>query len=556
MKKPIIFSVDDDPQVLSSIKRDLRAQYKQAYRIVSTPDSTEAIEALSSFKKKGEDIALFISDQRMPSMNGVEFLEKAKTFYPDAKRILLTAYSDTDAAIQAINEVQLDYYLLKPWNPPEEKLYPVIDDLLDEWESSHIPEFQGIRVIGNQYSPLSHSIKDFLAGNLRPYKWLDLDTNPKAAELLAAYHLSSDKTELPVVVFEDGDILVRPSLQDLASKVGLNPNAQTELYDVVIIGAGPAGLSAAVYGSTEGLKTLLIERHAPGGQAGTSSRIENYLGFPKGLSGSELTRRALTQAQRFGTEFLSPQEVIGIEVNGSYKTLTLGDGSSISTKSIIITTGVAYRKLGTTGISDFTGAGVYYGAAMTEANACANKEVFVVGGGNSAGQGAVYLSKFANKVSILIRKPDLSATMSSYLIDQINEIPNIEVMGRRQISQAKGENGHLACLEIENMDSGEKALFPSDALFIFIGTKPYTEWISLDMLRNEKGYLETGNNLYNYEEFKKIWKQSRKPFLLETCQPGIFAAGDVRAGAMNRVASAVGEGAMAIKFVHEYLGSF
>ncbi len=556
MKKPIIFSIDDDPQVLSSIKRDLRSQYKQAYRIVSTPDSTEALEALSNFKKKGEDIALFISDQRMPSMNGVEFLEKAKAFYPEAKRILLTAYSDTDAAIQAINEVQLDYYLMKPWNPPEEKLYPVIDDLLDEWESTHIPDFQGIRVIGNQYSPLSHSIKDFLAGNLRPYKWLDLDTNSKASELLAAYHLSSDKTELPVVVFEDGEILVRPSLQELASKVGLNPNAQTELYDVVIIGAGPAGLSAAVYGSTEGLKTLLIERHAPGGQAGTSSRIENYLGFPKGLSGSELTRRALTQAQRFGTEFLSPQEVTGIELNGPYKTLTLGDGSSISTKSIIITTGVAYRKLGTTGISDFTGAGVYYGAAMTEANACANKEVFVVGGGNSAGQGAVYLSKFANKVNILIRKPDLSATMSSYLIDQINEIPNIEVMGRRQIAQAKGENGHLACLEVENMDSGEKTLFPSDALFIFIGTKPYTEWITLDMLRNEKGYIETGNNLYNYEEFNKIWKQSRKPFLLETCQPGIFAAGDVRAGAMNRVASAVGEGAMAIKFVHEYLGSF
>ena len=553
MKKPIIFSVDDDLQVLSSIKRDLRAQYKQSYRIISTADSKKAVEALGSFKKKGEDIALFISDQRMPTMNGVEFLEQAKKFYPEAKRILLTAYSDTDAAIQAINEVQLDYYLLKPWNPPEEKLYPVIDELLDEWESTHVPEFQGIRVIGNQYAPLSHSIKDFLAGNLRPYKWLDIDTNPKAAELLDAYDLSHTQGELPVVAFEDGEVLIRPSLQELASKVGLNPNAQTELYDVVIIGAGPAGLSAAVYGSTEGLKTLLIEKHAPGGQAGTSSRIENYLGFPKGLSGSELTRRALTQAQRFGTEFLSPQEVVGMELNGPYKTLNLGDGSSLSTKSIIITTGVAYRKLETPGISDFTGAGIYYGAAMTEANACANKQVFIVGGGNSAGQGAVYLSKFATKVNILIRKPDLTATMSSYLIDQINEIPNIEVQGRRQITQAKGENGHLACLELEDMVSGKKELVQADALFIFIGTKPYTEWINLDMFRNEKGYLETGNSLRNYDSFKKVWKQAREPFMLETCQPGIFAAGDVRAGAMNRVASAVGEGAMAIKFVHEYL---
>lgn len=553
MKKPIIFSVDDDLQVLSSIKRDLRAQYKKSYRIISTSDSNEAIEALGSFKKKGEDIALFISDQRMPMMNGVEFLEKAKKFYPEAKRILLTAYSDTDAAIQAINEVQLDYYLLKPWNPPEEKLYPIIDELLDEWESSHVPDFQGIRVIGNQYAPLSHSIKDFLAGNLRPYKWLDMDRDPKALELLEAYDLSTDQAQLPVVAFEDGTILVRPSLQELASKVGLNPNAQTEMYDVVIIGAGPAGLSAAVYGSTEGLKTLLIERHAPGGQAGTSSRIENYLGFPNGLSGSELTRRALTQAQRFGTEFLSPQEVVGVQLNGPYKTIKLGDGSSISTKSIIITTGVAYRKLETPGISDFTGAGIYYGAAMTEANACANKQVYIVGGGNSAGQGAVYLSKFATKVNILIRKPDLTATMSSYLIDQINEIPNIEVQGRRQITQAKGEDGHLACLEIEHMDSGQKEMVEADALFIFIGTKPYTEWISLDMFRNEKGYLETGNNLYNYDSFKKVWKQAREPFMLETCQPGIFAAGDVRAGAMNRVASAVGEGAIAIKFVHEYL---
>ena len=553
MKKPIIFSIDDDLQVLSSLKRDLRSNYKSKFRVISTADANEALEALQTFKKKGEDIALFISDQRMPIMNGVEFLEKAKEIYPEAKRVLLTAYSETDAAIKAINDVQLDYYLLKPWDPPEEKLYPVLDELLDEWESTHIPSFQGIRIVGNQYDPLTHTIKDFLAGNLRPYQWLDIETNPKGKELLQIHELPEDK--LPVVAFEDGEFMTQPSLQELASKIGLHPTAQTEMYDVVIIGAGPAGLSAAVYGSTEGLKTLLIERRAPGGQAGTSSRIENYLGFPKGLSGAELTRRALTQAQRFGTEFLSPQEVVDIRLDHPYKTLTLGDGSTISTKSIIITTGVAYRKLETPGISDFTGAGIYYGAAMTEAKSCSNKQVFIVGGGNSAGQGAVYLSKFADKVSILIRKPDLTATMSSYLIDQINEIPNIAVEGRRQIVEAKGENGHLSCLEIENMDTGEKELFPADALFIFIGTKPYTQWISVDMLRNEKGYIETGRNLNTYSSFQKIWKQAREPYVLETCQPGIFAAGDVRAGAMNRVASAVGEGAMAIKFVHQYLAT-
>ncbi|MEM6632050.1 MAG: FAD-dependent oxidoreductase [Bacteroidota bacterium] len=551
MKKPIIFSIDDDIQVLSSLKRDLRSNYKKEFRVVSTADVNEALEALDSFKKKGEDIALFISDQRMPILNGVEFLEKAKEIYPEAKRVLLTAYSETDAAIKAINDVQLDYYLLKPWDPPEEKLYPVLDELLEEWESTHIPNFQGIRMVGNQYDPLTHTLKDFLAGNLRPYQWLDIELNPKGRELLQIHELAEDK--LPVIAFENGEFLIQPSIQDLATKIGLHPTAQTEMYDVVIIGAGPAGLSAAVYGATEGLKTLLIERRAPGGQAGTSSRIENYLGFPNGLSGAELTRRALTQAQRFGTEFLSPQEVVDIRLEHPYKILTLGDGSTISTKSIIITTGVAYRKLDTPGIADYSGAGIYYGAAMTEAKSCSNKQVYIVGGGNSAGQGAVYLSKFAEKVTILVRKPDLSATMSSYLIDQINEIPNISVEGRRQIVEAKGENGHLSCLQIEDMDSGERELFKADALFIFIGTKPYTQWISVEMLRNEKGYLETGRNLNKYTSFQKIWKQAREPYVLETCQPGIFAAGDVRAGAMNRVASAVGEGAMAIKFVHQYL---
>jgi len=550
MKKPIIFSIDDDEQVLRSIKRDLRSEFKQEYRIVSTASTKEALESLMEFKKRGEEIALFISDQRMPEMIGVDFLEKAKGIYPGAKRVLLTAYSDTDAAIKAINEVQLDYYLLKPWDPPEERLYPVLHDLLDEWHSHHVQDYQGIKVLGHQYSPKSHEIKDFLAGNLIPYQWIDVDTHAKAAELMGIHQISDD--QLPAVIFENGEHLLQPTLSSIASQIGLSPKAKIDVYDVVIIGAGPSGLSAAVYGASEGLKTLLIERKAPGGQAGTSSRIENYLGFPKGLSGSDLTRRALTQATRFGAEFLSPQEVVDIHIEDPFKTLTLGDGSKINTKSVVITTGVDYRKLNTKGIQDFTGAGIYYGAAMTEANACRNKNVFVVGGGNSAGQGAVYLSQFANSVTILIRKPDLSSSMSSYLIDQINQIDNIHVQGRSQIVEALGGE-HLECLKIENMDDHTLESMPADALFIFIGARPYTDWIKLDLIRNEKGFIETGRNLYKYQNFKKIWKSGREPFLLETCQPGIFAAGDVRAGAMNRVASAVGEGAMAIKFVHQYL---
>ncbi len=550
MKKPIIFSIDDDEQVLRSIKRDLRTEFKQLYRIVSTSSANEALESLPELKKRGEEVALFISDQRMPEMIGVDFLEKAKKFYPAAKRVLLTAYSDTDAAIKAINEVQLDYYLLKPWDPPEERLYPVINDLLDEWQSNHVQDFQGIKVLGYQYSPKSHEIKDFLAGNLVPYEWIDVESNPKAKELLALHQC--EERLLPIVIFEDGSSLAQPTLSDIASHAGPTIEAKVDLYDVVIIGAGPSGLSAAVYGASEGLKTLLVERRAPGGQAGTSSRIENYLGFPKGLSGSDLTRRAVTQATRFGTEFLAPREVTGIQTNGAYKTLVLDDGSNINTKSVVITTGVDYRKLNTKGINDFTGAGIYYGAAMTEANACKNKQVFVVGGGNSAGQGAVYLSQFAESVTILVRKPDLSTSMSSYLIDQINGIDNIHVQSRSQIIEALG-NEHLECLRIENLDSNNVQDVHADALFIFIGARPYTDWIHLEIIRNNKGFLETGRDLYKYDTFKKIWNIGREPYLLETCQPGIFAAGDVRAGAMNRVASAVGEGAMAIKFVHQYL---
>ncbi|MEN0048064.1 MAG: FAD-dependent oxidoreductase [Bacteroidota bacterium] len=549
-KKPIILSIDDDEQVSRSLRRDLRNEYKKEYRIISTTSAKEALESLKTWKQQGEVVALFLSDQRMPEMLGVDFLEQAKVFYPKAKRVLLTAYSDTDAAIKAINDVRLDYYLTKPWNPPEERLYPVLTDLLFDWQSEYKPEFRGIKLVGYQYSPKSHRIKDFLAGNLRPYLWMDVENNEKARELLTLSEI--DHKNLPAVFFEDGSHLEDPSLQAVASKVGLNPNAQSDLYDVVIIGAGPAGLAAGVYGGSEGLKTLLIEKRAPGGQAGTSSRIENYLGFPSGLSGAELTRRALTQATRFGIEFLSPQEVIKVETEGNYKKLTLGDGSSIDTKAIVISTGVDYRKLPAEGADSFTGAGVYYGAATTEAFSCKNKQVYIVGGGNSAGQGAVYLSQYAAKVNILVRRPDLTSSMSSYLIDQIDGIENIEVQGRRQVVKACGE-GHLQELVVQNLEDNSTYTIPADALFIFIGARPFTDWLAGSVIRDERGFIETGNNLTLHPNFKNVWKKEREPFLLETCIPGVFAAGDVRAGAMNRVASAVGEGATAIKFVHEYL---
>ncbi|TSE08936.1 response regulator [Aquimarina algiphila] len=551
MKKPIIFALDDDPQVLRAVTRDLKSEYRATYRIMSTDSANDALEALEDLKKKNETIALFLVDQRMPEMLGVEFLTKAKKFYPSAKKVLLTAYSDTDAAIKAINDVQLDYYLTKPWNPPEEKLYPTLNDLLDVWQLDFQPEFEGIKVLGYQFSPKSHDIKDFLSANLFPFQWLDVETSDKAKEIIELHKLTT--SDLPVVSLADGECYKNPNIVELATALGLNAHPKDTLYDVVIIGAGPSGLAAAVYGGSEGLKTLLIEKHAPGGQAGTSSRIENYLGFPNGLSGQELTHRAITQAKRFGIEFLSPQEVTSISEKDGYKNITLGNGQCISTKSVVITTGVNYRKLEAKGIDEYTGAGIYYGSSMTEAQACNNKEVFIVGGGNSAGQSAVYLSKFAKNVYIAVRKKDLTSSMSSYLIDQIDAIDNITLLGHTNITEATGTDGRLTELELSNSATSETKKAKADALFIFIGARPYTDWLALDIIKNERGFIETGRDLTRYNNFKQIWKKNREPFLLETCSPGIFASGDVRAGAMNRVASAVGEGAMAIKFVHEYL---
>ncbi|GAA4914872.1 FAD-dependent oxidoreductase [Mucilaginibacter defluvii] len=551
MSLPIIFCIDDDTQVLRAITRDLKNRYRDRYRVLSTTSVREGLESLLEMSNKGEAVALLLSDQRMPEIQGVEFLAQAMRYFPEAKRALLTAYSDKDSAIKAINEVKLDYYLVKPWDPPEEKLFPVIDELLHDWQCDYHPVFKGIKLVGYQYSQSSHEIKDFLAGNLVPYQWLDVQSEQEGRNLLKNNGLT--EADLPVVFLEDGSFLSKPGLAEIAGSIGLNPRHEREdVYDVVIIGAGPAGLAAGVYGASEGLKTLLIERRAPGGQAGTSSRIENYLGFPAGLSGAELTRRATTQAMRLGTSVLSPCSVRAIEQQDGYKRLVLDDNEDIVTRSVVITTGVDYRKLDTPGIADFTGAGVYYGAAMTEATACKDKEVYVVGGGNSAGQAAMYLSKFAKNVYILIRKASLDITMSAYLIDQIAAENNIHVKPEVEITAAKGSE-KLESLEIKFFKTGHTTTVSADALYIFIGAKPFTDWIGLGIIKNDKGFLETGRDLKSRSDYPRIWKQKRDPYLLETSCPGIFAAGDVRAGAMNRVASAVGEGSMAISFVHKYL---
>lgn len=550
MNRPIIFSIDDDPQVLRAISRDLKKKYGADYKILSTTSANEALESITELKNSDDVVALFLCDQRMPEMEGVAFLEKAIKIFPEAKRVLLTAYSDTAAAIKAINDVRLDYYLVKPWDPPEEKLYPVIDDLLDDWQGDYIPEFKGIKVVGFQFSPQSHLIKDYLASNLIPYRWLDVEKNPDATDLLEMNKLAN--TDLPVVIFEDGTFLTKPSIRDIAGKIGKNAQIVHDIYDVVIIGAGPAGLAAAVYGASEGLKTLMIERKAPGGQAGTSSRIENYLGFPSGLSGADLTRRAVSQAERLGAGFLSPQSVKEIKQKDGYKTIVLDEGTEIISRTVVITTGVDYRKLEVKGVDSFTGAGIYYGAATTEAAACKDSDVYIIGGGNSAGQAAMYLSKFAKNIHIVVRKEGLTETMSAYLIEQIDHTPNIQVLGNTEVIEAAGNN-YLEKLTLINVKTKETSVRDAVALYIFIGAKPYTDWLQLDIIKDGKEFIETGRELRNYEGFSKIWKLNRDPYLLETSCAGIFAAGDVRAGAMNRVASAVGEGSMAISFVHKYL---
>ena len=549
MKKPIILSVDDDAQVLAAITRDLRQEFRAAYRILSVGSGPEALTTLTELRARAEPLALVLADQRMPEVEGVEVLTRARELFPEAKRVLLTAYADTTAAIKAINSAQLDYYLLKPWDPPEQLLYPTLHDLLDSWQAAYRPAFAGLRLIGFQWSPLSHELKDFLSGYMVGYQWLDFEKDAEAKALLEANDFQAE--DLPVVLCPDGKAMAKPDKLDLAWHLGLLTDAQQELYDVVVIGAGPAGLAAAVYGASEGLKTLIIERQAPGGQAGSSSRIENYLGFPTGVSGAELAHRAWSQATRLGAEFMAPQEVVSMCIQDGYKVLTLSDNKEVKARSVVLTTGVSYRVLNAPGLDRLSGAGVYYGAARTEARSCSAQPVYIIGGGNSAGQAAMYLSTYASRVFIVIRGESLAASMSAYLIEQIAQTPNIEILPHTQVCEACGQHSLEAVVIQQEGREPEKR--PARALFIFIGAKPSTEWVRDLALCDPKGYLLTGRDLVSDPRYKAAWKKDREPYLLETCVPGMFAAGDGRAGAMARVASAVGEGSMAIKFVHQYL---
>lgn len=550
MKLPYIILVDDDLQVLRAIQRDIRNEYREEYKIAATESAAEALELIKELKLKNETAALFISDQKMPEMEGITFLEKANEIFPDAKKILLTAYSDIEAAIKAINKVKLDYYLLKPWHPPEEKLFPVINDLLDDWHALYKPDHEATRIIGFQWSPKSHRMKEFLSGNLIPYIWMNAESDPEAEKYLTSAGVSM--SDLPLIILKDGTFMTDPLLTDLATRVGLQQKATKEMYDVLIIGAGPAGLAASVYGSCEGLKTILIEMKNPGGQAGNSARIENYLGFPTGLSGGELTRRAVTQTLRFGTEVLTPQEVKSIILKDGYKVTQMTDGTVIHSKAIVIASGAAYARLDIPGLENFTGAGVYYGSASVEAHACKDEVIYIAGGGNSACQAAMYLSKFAKEVNIVIRKDRLSQTAANYLVENITNTPNIKIIVNSDIISCAGSTV-LENITLKNTRTHEETTVAAKALFIYIGTKPGTSWLNDVVLKNEKGFIVTGSELMKEKSFNTFWKLDREPFLPETSVPGIFASGDVRFGALAGISSAVGEGALAIRFVRKYL---
>jgi thioredoxin reductase (NADPH) len=550
MARPILLAVDDDVSVLEAVVQDLRRQYGATFRVMRAASGQAALDILGQLKTREEPVALFISDQRMPGMTGVEFLERARPIYPEARRVLLTAYADTEAAIRAINSARIHYYLNKPWDPPEEKLYPVITDLLEDWQAGYRPPFEGLRVIGHRWLLKDHKVRNFLSRNHVPYRWLDVTADPEVLKLLTDRQL--DPARLPVVLFADGSALVDPELEALAARVGLSVQAAQDFYDMVVVGAGPAGLAAAVYGASEGLKTLVIEPEAPGGQAGSSSRIENYLGFPSGVTGAELGRRAHTQASRFGAEFLM-QRAMGLRIDGQYRFVKLADGREVSSHSVLLAPGVQYRKLDVPGAERLTGRGIYYGAALVEAVACKGEDVFVVGGANSAGQAALHFAKFANKVTMLVRGDGLSATMSKYLIDEIAATSNILVETRTQVLEAIGEE-RLEGLRLCHT-SGE-TVAPASSLFVFIGAAPSTTWLPGCLLRDKSGFLLAGPDLRVEPKMAEIWKEAREPFLLESSVPGVFVAGDVRAGSVKRVASAVGEGSIAVQLVHQYLAGF
>lgn len=548
MAKPVIFTVDDDPSVLNSIERDLRTHYGQNYRIVPIDEGKSALDYLKKLEQRNEIVALFLVDQRMPEMSGVEFLMEAINAYPQAKRVLLTAYADTQAAIDSINEVGLDYYLMKPWHPPEERLYPILDELLEDWKVHVRLPYEGIRVVGTLWSLSSHEVKDFLTRHQIPYQWLDIEKDSNARKLVE--DLSSEVTKLPVIFFPDGNVLIEPDMKVLAEKVGLQTRADLPFYDLVIIGSGPAGLAASVYAGSEGLKCLMIEKAAPGGQAGSSPKIENYLGFPAGISGDDLTRRAVSQAKRFGVEILSAQEASQVEVKDPYRIVKLNDGSEISCHAVLVATGASFHTLKMPGAATLTGAGIYYGAAYTEAMNYKDQNVFVVGGANSAAQGAMYLSRFARKVTVLIRGPE--PTASKYLVDAMNTNRKLEMLLNTDLIEVKGTNT-LEQIIIKNTKSGELQTLDASAMFVFIGVQPQSKIVSDLVMCSDKGYIFTGQDLMMDKKPPQGWPLERDPFLLETSIPGIFAAGDVRYGTNHRVASAVGEGAIAYALIKEYL---
>jgi thioredoxin reductase (NADPH) len=550
MARPILLAVDDDVSVLEAVVQDLRRQYGAVYRVMRAASGQAGIDTLNQLKTRQEPVALLLSDQRMPGMTGVEFLERAQKVYPDSLRVLLTAYADTEVAIRAINTARIHYYLTKPWDPPEERLYPVLNDLLEDWQADYRPPFEGLRVVGNRWSLKDHKVRNFLSQNHVPYRWLDVAANNEALELLKTAALDPD--QLPVVLFPDGSALVDPETDALAVRIGLRVQATQEFYDMVVVGAGPAGLAAAVYGASEGLRTLVIEPMAPGGQAGSSSRIENYLGFPSGLTGAELGRRAHTQATRFGAEFVT-QRAVGLRIDGQYRFIQLADGREVSTQVVLLAPGVQYRKLEVPGASELTGRGIYYGAALVEAVACKDEDVFVVGGANSAGQAAMHFSKYACKVTMLVRGEGLSATMSKYLIDEIEQTSNIVLEPCTQVLEALGEE-RLEALKLRG-PKGEYTV-PATSLFVFIGAAPGTEWLPGTIQRDDMGFLLAGPDLRVDGKLPDGWKEQREPFLLESSVPGVFVAGDVRHGSVKRVASAVGEGSIAVQFVHQYLAGF
>ncbi len=553
MPKPILLTVDDDPDVLRAIERDLRSQYGADYRVVSSDSPEGALDLLKALKVRNDGVALLLADQRMPHMDGVVFLQHARQIFPEAKRALLTAYADTSAAISAINQANLDYFFMKPWDPPAENLYPQLDDLLDDWHASYRPAYQGIRVLGTRWSPRCYELRDFLARSHVPFQWIDVEgaaNDPETKLLLDA--LGPDASELPVVLFADGSRSLNSVPSEVAQKVGLRTRAETSFYELAIVGGGPAGLAAAVYGASEGLHTVMVEKEAPGGQAGMSSRIENYLGFPVGLSGADLARRAVAQARRFGVEILAPQEAVGIRVEGPYRIIKLADGTEISCHALMIASGVQWKRLDAPGVDRLQGAGVYYGGGSTEALSCKGEIVYVVGGANSAGQAAMNFAKYAERVVILVRGDSLSSTMSQYLIDQIKQTPNIQLWTHASVAEVHGDT-HLEEISVLCTDTTKTERVPASAMFIFIGALPRTDWLAGTVERDDRGFVLTGPDVMHGGEHPKGWGLDRDPFLLETNVPGIFAVGDVRHGSVKRVASGVGEGSVAVQFIHQYL---